>query len=140
MKIRFGLMLCCLLCGGTAATGGPGRALLLEAENFPDCGGWVVDQQFMDQMGSPYLLAHGLGDPVADATTTAQFPVAGRYRVWVRTRDWVAPWHVPGQPGRFQLLIDGKPLPVTFGTEGAEWHWQDGGIADIGANARIGLH
>ena len=52
--------------------------LLLEAENFDDCGGWVVDQQFMDQMGSPYLLAHGLGDPVRDAATVAKFPV-GRH-------------------------------------------------------------
>jgi hypothetical protein len=140
MKIRLAFMLCCLLCGGTAAKAAAGHALLLEAENFPDCGGWVIDQQFMDQMGSPYLLAHGLGDPVADAITVAQFPGLGRYRVWVRTRDWVAPWHAPGQPGRFQVLIDGKPLRVTFGTEGAEWHWQDGGVADIGATARIALH
>lgn len=28
------------------------------------------DTQFMDQMGSPYLLAHGLGKPVADAKTS----------------------------------------------------------------------
>ncbi len=71
--------------------------LLLEAESFNDCGGWVVDQQFMDQMGSPYLLAHGLGDPVRDAVTVAKFPSAGTYRVWVRTRDWVAPWKAPGR-------------------------------------------
>ena len=50
----------------------------------------------MEQMGSPYLLAHGLGVPVQDAVTTAKFPVAGTYRVWVRTRDWVAPWKAPG--------------------------------------------
>jgi hypothetical protein len=37
---------------------------LVEAESFENCGGWVVDQQFMDLMGSPYLLAHGLGEPV----------------------------------------------------------------------------
>src|SRR5438067_12994638 len=34
--------------------------LLVEAESFSNPGGWVVDPQFMDQMGSPYLLAHGL--------------------------------------------------------------------------------
>ncbi len=43
--------------------------VLLEAESFEDPGGWVIDQQFMDQMGSPYLLAHGLGEPVNDAVT-----------------------------------------------------------------------
>ena len=36
-------------------------ATLLETEAFAEKGGWVVDPQFMDQMGSPFLLAHGLG-------------------------------------------------------------------------------
>jgi len=114
--------------------------VLLEAEQFANLGGWVVDQQFMDQMGSPYLLAHGLGEPVRDAETTVQFPAAGTYRVWVRTRDWVAPWKAPGAPGRFKLLVNGKPLSTTFGTEGAEWHWQDGGTVKVGREAKLALH
>ncbi len=104
---------------------------LVEAESFRDFGGWVLDQQFMDQMGSPYLLAHGLGKPVKDATTTVAFSQAGRYRVFVRTKDWVAPWKAPGAPGRFQLVVDGKTLEPVFGIEGAEWHWQDGGTVEI---------
>ena len=64
----------------------------------------------MDQMGSPFLLAHGLGEPVGDARTELRIPAAGNYRVWVRTRDWVATWNAPGAPGRFQLLLDGRPL------------------------------
>ena len=114
--------------------------VLIEAEGFDDLGGWVVDQQFMDQMGSPYLLAHGLGDPVKDAVTVAGFQAPGRYRVWVRTRDWVAPWKAPGAPGRFQVWLDGKPLAATFGIEGAEWHWQDGGWVEVGPRARVALH
>ncbi|MCE2861859.1 MAG: hypothetical protein LW690_05350, partial [Opitutaceae bacterium] len=86
-------------------------AVLVEAESFLNHGGWVIDQQSMDQMGSPYLLAHGLGEPVADATTMVQFARQGRYRLWVRTRDWVAPWKTPethpdmraeGSPGIFR--------------------------------------
>ena len=38
--------------------------LLVEAESFREKGGWFVDPQFTEQMGSPYLLAHGLGNPV----------------------------------------------------------------------------
>ncbi|HOX56064.1 MAG TPA: FAD-dependent oxidoreductase [Candidatus Paceibacterota bacterium] len=114
--------------------------VLLEAEQFAAIGGWVVDQQFMDQMGSPYLLAHGLGEPVRDAQTTVRFPAAGKYRVWVRTRDWVAPWKVSGAPGRFKVLINGKPLATTFGTEGAAWHWQDGGTVKVGREAKVALH
>lgn len=114
--------------------------VLLETESFDTLGGWVVDQQFMDQMGSPFLLAHGLGDPVTDATTTAHFPAPGRYRLWVRTRDWVAPWKAPGAPGRFQVILDGKTVPVLFGTEGAAWHWQDGGLVDVSPETKVALH
>ncbi len=88
--------------------------LFLEAEGFQDPGGWELDQQSMDQMGSPYLLAHGLGIPVRDAITDAVFPSAGTYRVWVRTKDWVAPWKATGTPGKFQVLINGTPLKETF--------------------------
>lgn len=114
--------------------------LLVEAEAFDQSGGWVHDQQFMDIMGSPYLLAHGIGIPVADATTHVEFPEPGEYRVWVRTRDWVAPWGASGAPGRFQVLLDGKALPTTFGTEGDAWHWQDGGLIELGTAAQLALH
>jgi len=129
----------CLLIAALALTG-EAQHVLLEAEQFADTGGWMVDQQFMDQMGSPFLLAHGLGAPVRDAVTTATFPSPGKYRVWVRTRDWVAPWKAPGAPGRFQVLVNDKPLAVIFGTEGAEWHWQDGGIVEVSREAKIALH
>ncbi|MGI9429098.1 MAG: FAD-dependent oxidoreductase [Bythopirellula sp.] len=91
-------------------------------------------------MGSPFLLAHGLGEPVPDAKTEVEFPKAGEYRVWVRTRDWVAPWNAPGAPGRFQLLIDGVPLNTTFGTEGGRWHWQYGGKVMIDGAVKLALH
>ncbi|NUQ65649.1 MAG: FAD-dependent oxidoreductase, partial [Pirellulales bacterium] len=117
------------------------QAVLVEAEGFAQRGGWVVDPQFMDQMGSPYLLAHGLGRPVADAATEVEFPAAGDYRVWVRTKDWVAQWNAPGAPGRFQLLVNGRPLETTCGTEGAQWHWQDGGSVKIlERRVRLALH
>ncbi len=113
----------------------------LEAEGFADYGGWVLDAQFMDLMGSPYLLAHGLGTPVKDAQTKVRLPAPGRYRVWVRTKDWVATWKAAGAPGRFQLLVNGQPLAPVFGTEGAEWHWQDGSVADFSENqATLALH
>ncbi len=112
--------------------------VLVEAEAFGNRGGWVVDPQFMDVMGSPYLLAHGLGRPVQDAVTTIELPNPGTYRIWVRTKDWVATWKARGTPGRFQLLINGRTLGATFGTEDAEWHWQSGGAVRI-ENRRVML-
>ncbi|MDP6848739.1 MAG: FAD-dependent oxidoreductase, partial [Kiritimatiellia bacterium] len=115
--------------------------ILVEAEGFADTGGWVIDPQFMDLMGSPYLLAHGLGVPVKDAMTEVVIPKTGHYRVWVRTKDWVAQWKAPGTPGRFLVKINGKSLETTFGTKGAQWHWQDGGKIDLSkGRLRLALH
>jgi hypothetical protein len=115
-----------------------GGEVLVEAESFDDHGGWVLDTQFIHIMGSPYLMAHGLGKPVADATTEVHFPESGTYRVFVRTKDWVARWQTPGQPGRFQLLVNGQSLDETFGTQSADWHWHDGGTVEI-AERRVTL-
>ncbi len=123
-----------------AADSASGAFAFVEAEGFSDHGGWDLDQQSMDQMGSPYMLAHGLGVPVQDAVTQVKFPTAGTYRVWVRTRDWVAPWNAPGSPGKFQLLVDDIPLDETFGTKSATWHWHDGGTVSVENEAQIALH
>ena len=105
--------------------------LLVEAESFDNHGGWKLDTQFIDEMGSPYLLAHGLGTPVADARKTVTFPAPGEYHVFVRTKDWVARWNAEGQPGKFQVLINGTALEETFGTVGKEWFWHRGGTVTI---------
>ena len=131
----------CVVAVAAACSDAFAQTVLVEAEQFADLGGWVRDSQFMDQMGSPYLLAHGLGVPVDDAATQVELPAAGTYRVWVRTREWVAPWNAPGAPGRFQLIVDGRPLPTVFGTEGAAWHWQDGGQVTVsGKTVTLALH
>lgn len=104
----------------------PGH-VLVEAEAFADLGGWYLEGQFVDQMGSAYLMAHGLGTPVPNARTTVEFPAAGSYRVWVRCKDWVPTHH----PGRFRLIVDGQPLAGEFGADGKDWHWQDGGVVQI---------
>jgi len=96
----------------------------LESEQFHNTGGWSNDPQHVDIMGSPYLLATGIGKPVEDAVTTAGIPTSGSHRLWVRCRDWL-PDH---SPGRFQVFIGGKPSPVTFGKcKSDAWQWIDGG-------------
>ncbi|MHC4994106.1 MAG: FAD-dependent oxidoreductase [Planctomycetota bacterium] len=112
-----------------------GANKLVESESLDNHGGWKLDTQFIFEMGSPYLLAHGLGKPVANAGGQIWFDEAGTYHVHVRTKDWVARWGAPGTPGRFQVAINQKTLDTTFGTEGAEWHWQYGGAVNIPAGA-----
>jgi len=112
---------------GPAAVGA--AEVFLEAEAFDRLGGWVVDQQFMDVMGSPYLLAHGMGRPVRPAATEAAFPETGTYHLWVRTKDWVPEekWH----PGRFTVVVGGTPAGAVFGTGKPKWHWQRGGTVAV---------
>lgn len=107
----------------------------LEAEAFDTLGGWVVDQQSMETMGSAYLMAHGMGRPVADAQTTFSAPAPGRYAVWARTRDWTAVWKRGRSAGRFQILIDNILLPEVLGTHGPEWSWQKAGTVELNAGA-----
>jgi len=52
-------------------------SILVETESFENYGGWSLDTQFMDEMGSPYLLAHGIGNPVGNAVTFVECSEAG---------------------------------------------------------------
>jgi hypothetical protein len=74
MNSAYSLCFACLalLAASIAGAADHGATVLVEAEGFQNLGGWVVDQQFMDQMGSPMLLAHGLGVPVEDAATMVE--------------------------------------------------------------------
>ena len=82
LKSRFWLAsLCFAAFYGTVAPANASpqsTVMLVEAESFANRGGWKLDTQFIHEMGSPYLLAHGLGRPVADATTTFEVTEAGR--------------------------------------------------------------
>ncbi|MBR4996205.1 MAG: FAD-dependent oxidoreductase [Alistipes sp.] len=119
----------------------PEKDIWLEAESMESLGGWVIDQQSMTQMGSPYIMAHGMGRKVEDATTHITLDKAGRYRMWVRTRDWTRKWGAEESAGQFKVAINGKQTKGIFGTEDAEWHWQDGGMVWLkrGVNS-IALH
>lgn len=79
--------------------------ILVEAESFSDYGGWTLDYQWKLEMGSPYLMAHGNGKPVADATTNINIAEQGSYSIWVRRHH----------PGRFSLLVNEKSLPFIWG-------------------------
>ncbi|MEM6505124.1 MAG: FAD-dependent oxidoreductase [Planctomycetota bacterium] len=107
----------------------PSSGVLVECESFAYPGGWKRDTQFLQQMGGVYLLAHGMGVPVENARTRADVPELGKYRVWVRNKDWCpGDWEAPG---RFKVLIDGRPLEKTFGESGKGWHWEDGGVVEL---------
>lgn len=101
--------------------------LWIEAESFENLGGWVIDSQSIEQMGSAYIMAHGIGVPVSDAETLCEIPSDGKYIVWARTRDWSAVWNRGTSAGRFKIKINDTVLPEVLGTNGSEWGWQKAG-------------
>lgn len=110
--------------GQPASTG-----VLIEAASFAKTGGWKIDTQHYQQMGGVYLLAHGMGEPVENAKTTAEIPAAGQWNVWVRNRDWCkGEWE---SPGRFKVHVGGKALDTVFGAADEAWHWQNGGKVEL---------
>ncbi len=109
----------------------PENTIIVEAESFNDLGGWVRDQQSIDLMGSTYLMAHGLGTPVQNATTVFDAGQGGTYRMWVRTKDWTEFFGTQGAPGQFQLIVNGNTKDTVFGLEGEDWYWQDGGTVTL---------
>ncbi|MFW5756613.1 MAG: hypothetical protein ACOCWK_08420, partial [Tangfeifania sp.] len=129
MKYLINAMICFLLISFSVQS--QNSSVFLEAENLQNKGGWVVDQQFMDLMGSSYLMAHGMGVPVADAVTTAEFPSTGEYNVFVRTFNWTSPWYDGEGPGKFQLLVNGEKTGPVLGASGSEWLWQNAGKVNI---------
>ena len=107
------------------------QTIWVETETFTNKGGWTVDGLFTDQMGSSYLLAHGSGNPVEDATTKVSVKKKGNYIIWVRTYNWNAPWVPKQAPGTFQLLINGKAVGGILGRSPDHWGWVRVGETDI---------
>ena len=114
-----------------AATCTGSETILLETEGFDNYGGWVLDQQSLPVIGSSYMLAHGLGTPVEDATTTVEVDESGDYKIWARTKDWVAQFDATDPPGKFEILIDGKSTGRILGTKGKDWSWHSAGTVTL---------
>lgn len=103
----------------------------IDTLSFADKGGWQEDTQFIIQMGQGYLNAIGKpGVPVEDAVTTVDVPKAGKYRLWVRNKNWLRE-HSPGQ---FTVSIDGQAAKRCFGNAPTEnWIWEIAGDFDLPA-------
>ena len=110
----------------------------IDAEDFENYGGWTLDTQFVHLMGSGYLLASNVGTPVEDAVRTIDISKPGKYRIWVRAKNWFKAY----SPGRFRLLVNGKPAEPVFGTESTEkWCWCAAGDFTLPAGpVKLALH
>ena len=97
----------------------------IDAAGFTERGGWKLDTQFAHLMGSGYLIAADEpGVPVKDAELTVTIPEDGRYRVWVRDRNWLRTY----SPGKFSLLVNGENSGRVLGIKPSDrWLWEIAG-------------
>ncbi len=117
------------------------NTIVIMATEFKNSGGWVLDTQFFTTMGMPYLLAHGLGNPVQDATIEFDAPEEGQYNAFVYTFNWVAPWKKEEAPGIFEIYVDGQKVGGVFGSVTPKWGWENGGTLFLSKGShRIDLH
>ncbi|MBR5138744.1 MAG: FAD-dependent oxidoreductase [Alistipes sp.] len=139
MKNIFSLVAALVLC---VACGNKTTSIYVEAESFEDKGGWSVDQQFTFEMGSPYLIAHGMGEAVADASTEVSFKQPGVYHIYVRTFNWTSRWSDKRGPGLFRIGVGDELLEAELGVTGEEWEWQYAGQVNIEhrGRKRVWLH
>jgi len=101
------------------------QTIWLDAAEFENRGGWMLETQFVREMGQAYLMAnHYPGVPVDNASTEFKVEKSGFYRFFVRTKNW----KYPEAPGRFTLKVDDYELKNTCGKMPAlYWYFE---IAD----------
>ena len=113
--------------------------IFIDALDFDNKGGWKVDTQFVHLNGSAYLIAADEpAVPVEDATIKIEVKNSGKYRVWVRDRNWLRLY----SPGQFTVLVDGKSTDNVLGKIPSDkWVWEIAGDVDLSSGEHtISLH
>ncbi|MFA5190768.1 MAG: hypothetical protein WC740_08580 [Verrucomicrobiia bacterium] len=118
----------------SAATG-HATTLLIEAESLETTGGW---QSVRETQGVREFLWSGAKDRPAPAAGAIELPKAGRWRLWVRSKDF--PKDRPGIRNFTVRIGATRPVKV-FGKHKQEgihgWEWEDGGTFELPAGPTL---
>ena len=79
------------------------QKIWIDALEFENYGGFVKETQFVREMGQGYLLADGVGEPVAPASTTFCTEHGGMFRFFIRTKNWCTEY----SPDGLIIAVDG---------------------------------
>lgn len=109
------------------------RTLVLRMEELEMPGGWELQTDSgMNRGARRFLIAPSATTEQAPAVGALALPHAGRWRVWVRSRDFA---HIRPGTRYFSLRLGTQRLERRFGTHGQEgqdgWAWEDGGTIDV---------
>ncbi len=110
---------------------------LIEAEDLEIPGAWEQGSVLKSQDIRQFLIA-GNHARSAPAVGAIELPHAGRWRLWVRSKDFPA-----DRPGtrKFTVRLGQQKAAVEFGKHGqAEfdgWAWEDGGVLELPAGSTL---
>lgn len=128
---RFAALLLGLALPLCAAPAARPVSLLVETEELENLGGWLHAR---DTKVVREFLWSDLKGHVAPAAGAIALPHAGRWRLWVRSKDY--PKDRPGTRN-FSVRVGATRSATTFGRHGREglggWEWEDGGTFDLPA-------
>ena len=100
----------------------------MDAVEFDDYGGFLLDTQFVREMGQGYLLANSVGIPVAPASVKFTANEEGMHRFWIRTKNWCHGY----DPDGIVLAVDGKKYDFVCGTmQVGHWYWEVAGDFEL---------
>ena len=95
----------------------------IDAVDFDDYGGFVLETQFIREMGQPYLMANGVGEPVEPASVSFNVENCGAYRFYIRTKNWCEEY----SPDGLVLEVDGqKSSHVCSEMHVQDWYFEIG--------------
>ena len=104
-------------------------SIWIDALEFENYGGFKAETQFVRSVGMGYLIACQVpGEPCDNASTTFKAEKSGKYRVFVRTKNW----KLPEAPGKFKISVNGNELNNICGEmPNPNWYWDIAGDIDL---------
>lgn len=104
------------------------QKIWIDALSFENKGGFMPDTQFVREMGQGYLLANGVGTPVEPASTYFTVNTDGKYRIFIRTKNWNNEY----TPDGIVVSVDGvKSEHICAEMHSQGWYWEIAGDFEL---------
>ena len=100
----------------------------IDASEFDNYGGFILETQFVREMGQAYLMANGVGEAVKPAEVTFHISEGGKYRLFIRTKNWCSEYKADGLVSE----IDGIRSKQVSGIMNVrDWYFEVGGDFEL---------
>lgn len=100
------------------------ESIWIDAAEFDCRGGFILETQFVREMGQAYLMANSVGEAVEPASVTFHTLETGYHRVHIRTKNWLCEHN----PDGLVVEVDGvRAEHVCANAHIRDWYFEIGG-------------